>query len=289
MKLGIHLSTFTPGWGDDVLPFIDTAAQIGYDAVEIPLMYPDAFDAAGARQRLREHHLACTCGTGLNPAEDISSLDADIRRKGMERLLRCTQLCEELGSDCLGGVLYAPWGLRTPRTQFAANRAWAVECLRSVADQAAHRGVTLSLEVLNRYESSFVNTIAEGRQLLAEIGCRNVRLHFDTFHAHIEEKNLAQAIRAGGADIFHVHLCDNNRGAPGSGAIDFDAVLDALREIGYTRYLMVENFVVPDCEAGSEVCVWRREFASPQEDAVQAYRYISGLMRRKGIRECETV
>ena len=283
MKLGVHLSTFTPRWEEDVLPWIPEAARIGYRAVELPLMFPERFDRAGAKALLKRHGLACTCGTGMNPEEDLSSPDPGARDRGLRRLQSCLDICCDLESDCLGGVLYAPWGQRFPREKARDRRAWALEGLRKTADYARGRGVTLSLELLNRYESYFVNTVEEGKALLAEVGRENVKLHFDTFHAHVEEQSLPGAIRLGGGDIWHVHLCDNNRAAPGSGAIDFGGVLDALAQIGYRRFLMVENFVVPDCPAGDEVCIWRRVFPSPLEDARAAFRHMAALMEERGL------
>lgn len=280
MKLGIHLSTFTSAWNDDVLPFIETAAAIGFKCVEIPLMAPYGFDVKATAQQLRHFGLSCTCGTGLTSFEDVSSADKEIRQAGIRRLKRCVEIASEMQSDCLGGVLYAPWGGRTARAMAIDRYCASVESLREVADYAVTMGVTLSLELLNRYESSFVNNIEEGLSLITEIERSNVKLHFDTFHAHIEERNIADAIKRGGQNIWHVHLCDNNRGAPGSGSIDFVAVLSALHSIGYSRNLMIENFVIPDSPAGDETCIWTRRWESPEQDAREAFQYINTLLEK---------
>lgn len=280
MKLGIHLSTFTPAWEDDVLPFVKTAADIGYRAVEFPLMFPDQFDYKMAGKLLRQYGLSCTCGTGMNMAEDVSSTDREIRNAGINRLKRCVEIASYLESDCLGGVLYAPWGQRMPRTAAADRYQASMESLCEVAEFAAGQGVTLSLELLNRYESFFINNIEEGLAFIKKTGKDNIKLYFDTFHAHIEECSMTKAIELGGSGIWHVHLCDNNRGAPGSGAIDFELVLDALGRIGYDRFLMVENFVIPDSPAGKETCIWTKRWKSPEEDAAEAFEYIDRLMKK---------
>lgn len=285
MKLGIHLSTFTPAWEDDVFPFVELAARIGYRAVEFPLMFPFDFDTGAAAGLLRKHGLGCTCGTGLNPMEDLSSTQEPVRQAGIRRLKRCVEIAEALGSDCLGGVLYAPWGQRLSRQAAAQRYHASAESLQEVADFAAPRGVTLSLELLNRYESFFMNTMQEGLDFLTLLNRDNVKLHFDTFHAHIEERSLPQAIRLGGDKIWHVHLCDNNRGAPGSGSINFADVLAALRQIGYDRNLMVENFVIPDCPAGEETCIWSRRWESPEQDAREAFIYMQKLLE-EGEKQC---
>ncbi|MFD3157863.1 sugar phosphate isomerase/epimerase family protein [Haloimpatiens sp. FM7330] len=257
MKLGIHLSTFTTSWEEDVLRYVKIASDIGYEGVEIPLVDPFEFQVKKAKKLLKENNLMCTCGTGLNPAIDISSVDKEVRIKGLEHLKKCIDICNELESDCLGGVLYAPWGMKKSRIEAVESIKYSIENLQKAAVYAKDKGVTLALEILNRYESYFLNTVKEGNKIIDEIGCENVKLHFDTFHSHIEENNLHEAIIEGGKNIYHVHFCENTRGVPGTGQIDWKSVISALRKIEYTRWITLENFVVPNCEVGKDVCIWR--------------------------------
>lgn len=277
MKIGIHLSSYTRDWSDDGLGFVRHAAETGYQAVELPLMFPDCYDVGKAKRLLREYHMDCTCGTGVNAAEDPSSADREIRGRGIERLKKCIQIASELNADCLGGVLYAPWGVRKPRAEASENYKWSEESICIAADYAKTCGITLSLEILNRYESYFMNTIEEGLQFLEKVDGNNVKLHFDTFHAYIEECDIRKAILKGGKQIFHIHLCDNNRGAPGTGRVPFQEIKEALLEIGYRRYLMVENFILPNTEAGNESCIWRENGRDVYQNAEAAYAYVEKL------------
>jgi len=274
-KIGIHLSSYTPSWDDNVIPFIGISADIGYEAVEFPLMSPDTFDYQSAAAELKRYGLSCTCGTSVNPLEDPSSTDEEVREAGIARLKKCVDICSYLEADCLGGVLYAPWGQHLHRADTHENKKHAISSIQRVSEYAKEKGIMLSLEILNRYESYFMNTMEEGIAFIHQVNRENVKLHFDTFHAHIEEKSIRTAIMQGKGYIGHVHLCDNNRAAPGSGAIDFMAVKDSLERIGYDRYLMVENFVIPDSDAGKEVCIWRRSAVSSLENARQAFEYVS--------------
>ena len=52
---------------------------------------------------------------------------------------------------------------------------------------------------------------------MKEIGLKNVGIHLDTFHVNIEEKSFDKAIKYGGQALVHVHVCENDRGAPGTG------------------------------------------------------------------------
>lgn len=284
MFLGVHLSTYTANWDEPVVPLIYQADKTGFDMVEIPLMSPDTFDVKETKKALKQTGLFCTCGTGMNPDEDVSAKNQQTRDAGIRRLKKCLDICNALEADALGGVLYAPWGRCIPRETMQEQYKYAIESLKQVAEYAKEKGVCLSLEILNRYESSFINTMEEGLTLIDQIGHPNAKLHFDTFHAYIEERNMSEAIRQAGDAIYHVHLCDNNRAAPGSGAIDFLEVLDELNSIGYQRNLVIENFVIPNSQAGNEVCVWRRCFETPEENVKYGYRYISDLMEERGLR-----
>jgi len=79
-----------------------------------------------------------------------------------------------------------------------------------------------------------------------------VKLLADLYHMNIEEANLADAIRAAGSHVGHVHFADSNRRAAGMGHIDFAPVVAALREVGYTGYLSAEVLPVPDSMAAAK-------------------------------------
>jgi 5-keto-L-gluconate epimerase len=118
--------------------------------------------------------------------------------------------------------------------------------MRDCARRAAGLGVTLLLEPINRYETNFVNTAAEGIALLEEIGEPSMKLLLDTFHMNIEERTLAGALRAAGDRLGYVHIADSNRRAPGQGHIDFPAVMSALDAIAYRGMLVAEILPLPD-------------------------------------------
>lgn len=257
MKFGIHLSTFTKEWSEDVLQYVPAVKEYGYDGVELPLMSPDEFDLERVKKLLNQYKLQCTCGTGMNPTRDISCENKEIRQNGIEHLKKCIDICNELESDCLGGVLYAPWGQFKMRSEAIDDIKRSLEALSDMGEYASKRGVVLAIEMLNRYESYFVNTVNEGKEYLKQINNNNVKLHFDTFHSNIEEKSMYGAIVEGGKDIYHIHFCENNRGVPGSGNIDWNEVKRGILDIGYDRWITLENFVMPECGVGRDVNIWR--------------------------------
>src|SRR6202012_1739321 len=105
--------------------------------------------------------------------------------------------------------------------------------LQRVSAYAAEADVVLAEEVVNRFELYHLNVLDQAIRFVDEVGHPNCRIPLDTFHAHIEEKDPAAAIRRAGPRIAHVHISENDRGVPGTGSVAWDETFDALRDIGY--------------------------------------------------------
>lgn len=264
MRIGAHLSLWQSRWEEDVAAHVDRAAAIGLDGVEISLYTLRALDAAVLRRRVEAAGLGITCSTGLLADTDVTSDDAAVRRAGLERLRRDIELCAEAGSTILCGVLYAAWSKVVFADRAAAWRR-SVEALRQAGETAAKTGVTLGLEALNRYETSLLNTAAQARAMVDEIGLPHLGVHLDTYHMNIEERDMAGAIAAAGPRLVHVHCADGDRAAPGRSHIPWDHVVAALRAAGYDGWLTIEAFgtALPALAAATKV--WRDFFASPEE------------------------
>lgn len=125
-------------------------------------------------------------------------------------------------------------------------REIAIERLLRVVLYAGARGVRITLEPLNRYETDFIYNADEGMQLVRELGCDNFGLMRDLFHMNIEDASIEQGLRLAGERLWHVHIADSNRGYPGSGHIRFEPVLQTLNEMGYDRYISGEMLPLPD-------------------------------------------
>lgn len=279
MKLGIHLSTFTKSWSEDITPYIKRAKEIGYDGVEIPLMEIENINVNKIRGELEKYSMESVCGTGLTLNADISSEDVVIQKAGIAHLKKCIDICHLLGNKQLGGVLYAPWGIKISRAKAKNNMRNSVEALKIAADYADKKGVTLCLELLNRYESYFMNTVEEGMEIIDMIGRDNVGLLFDTFHAHIEEKNIYEALKLGGNKIKYIHFCENTRGIPLTGQVNWKDVCLGLKEIKYDGWITLENFVNCDCEVGIGTSIWRQVEKDSDYAALYGYKNILNILR----------
>lgn len=227
---------------------LKAAAQMGFQGVELNILDPGAEDGPALRALLRGYGLEmCTIATGQAYGRhglSLSHLDADIRRRALERLRSHAELATLLESPVTVGLIRGI--LSGDAGQQAEGRARALEGLHSFAAYASTLGVTVYLEALNRYECNFVNTVAEGLQTLQEIGASNLYLLADVFHMNIEEVDMGASLLGAGKRLGYVHFADSNRWAPGNGHTDFAPILRALRQIGYNRYVTVEICPRPD-------------------------------------------
>jgi sugar phosphate isomerase/epimerase len=225
------------------------AAALGYDGVELMSVRPERLDAAAIREQAAALGLeiAAVASGAIALVEQLTLLAADreTSRRAMERLRDLIGLAALLGAPV---VTIGSFRGRLAAAGGAPARGLLVQMLRAAADHAGERGVRLALEPLNRYESDIVNNAAEGLALIEEVGQPCLGLLLDTFHVNIEEPSLdggfRQVMAAG--RLWHVHLGDSNRLAPGQGHLDFAAIVAALRAIGYNGYLSAELLARPD-------------------------------------------
>ena len=117
--------------------------------------------------------------------------------------------------------------------------------MQEMANYAKDKKITLCLEAINRYETYFLNTAEHGVRLLQDIGRDNVKLHFDTYHMNIEEKDFYTPIVKSKEYLGYMHCCKNDRGIPGTGHVNWDELFKGLSEIGYNGWLVIESFSGP--------------------------------------------
>ena len=105
---------------------------------------------------------------------------------------------------------------------------------------AQKAGTYLLLEPLNRYETHLIKTLKDGTDVCERVGNPSIKIMADFFHMSIEEENIPGSIRAAGSHIAHVHLADSTRQLPGFGHTDFKSGFEALKEIGFDKYMALE-------------------------------------------------
>ena len=281
MKFGMNLLL----WTDDptleeFLPLYERLAAMGFDGVELPLMGATPEALADLGKRLDDLGLERTAISVRGDHEDPISLDPAIRKTAASNLAHTIDCAEAAGARLLGGPLYAAIGRFSGAGPTKDEWAHGVETLRGAADVAAERGIELSLEFLNRFEIYLLNCTADTARFVAEIDRPNVGVHYDTFHAHIEEKDPAGAILAAGSAITHLHISESDRSTPGRGQVRWSESFEALAGIGYDGWFTIEAFgrSLPSLAAATKI--WRPMFEDEETLAREGLEF----MRRSASR-----
>ena len=175
--------------------------------------------------------MECNVCTVLTDGLSLISEDATVRRKTVLHLQDIVKAAADAGAGIVAGPIYSPVGYLPGRRRTPDEWEWAVEGHQSLGDVLASNRVTIAIEPLNRFETYFLNTAADAAKLAEQIGDPNIGILFDTFHANIEEKDIAAGYRTVGKYLKHVHTCENDRGIPGSGHVEWKAVFQALRDL----------------------------------------------------------
>lgn len=273
MKFGMNLLLWSGELNEGLLPTLELLKKLGYDGVEIPLFNYD-LDYSRWGQQLDDLGLARTAVTIRNVADNPISEDAAVRAAGVAGNQRAVDCCVALGATHLIGPFHSAIGHFSGSGPTAAEWGWGVDSMRQVAEHAAGGGVMLGVEPLNRFECYFLNSHADGARFVREVNHPHCRLMYDTFHANIEEKSPAQALRDCADVLCHVHISENDRSTPGEGDIRWDLTFDTLREIGYDGWLMIEAFGLALPEISAATKIWRRMFPNEEYLATQGLQFL---------------
>jgi D-psicose/D-tagatose/L-ribulose 3-epimerase len=257
MKYGINAFLWTAGYTTADEHLLPRIKQAGFDGIEIPIFDPARFDAPALRRGFENHGLECTACSVLTQDTNIISDDPPTRARGRDHLAACIRRLAEAGIRLFAGPLYAPLGYLPGRRRTPEEWQRAVECYRALGPLLEETGVTIAIEPLNRFETYFLNTAADATQFCREVDHPQVGILIDTFHANIEEKSVAQAYRVAAPYLKHVHTCENDRGTPGRGHVEWDEVFDALRAIGYDGWLTIESFGANIPAIAAAAAIWR--------------------------------
>jgi D-psicose/D-tagatose/L-ribulose 3-epimerase len=276
MLIGVHGLVFTGVFDQNgLVRAIQGAQSAGYDLLELPLMDPTSFDSALARTILNDSSVAVTASLGLQANTDISSTDPTCVQAGRDVLMRCLDHVAEMGGSALCGVIYsAMQKYNTPATPAGIANSQSV--IAEVAEAAAARNITVSLEVVNRYETNVMNTSRAGLNYLTAVNSPHVSLHLDTYHMNIEESDMWQPVVDAGPQLGYVHIGESHRGYLGTGSVDFGGFFRALDRISYDGPIVFESFssAVVSESLSNTLGIWRNLWEDSDHLAAHAHRFI---------------
>jgi D-psicose/D-tagatose/L-ribulose 3-epimerase len=286
-KLGVHALVWAGGWShDECERAIAQTAEIGFDLIEIPALDPSSIDADFTRKMLDRYRLATTLSLGLDDSTDISSTDRDRQARGEARLREVLSVAGDLGATHVCGILYSALK-KYFEPPSAAGMAASAEVLRRIGEAAAPHGITIGLEVVNRYESNVLNTAAQAVGFARRVALPNVKVHLDTYHMNIEEADLESALIDTGDMLGYFHIGESGRGYLGAGNVDFDRVFRGLAKARYAGPITFESFssAVVNKQLSGILAIWRNLW----EDGADLARHAKGFIEHgmKSAREAQ--
>ena len=279
VRLGVNLMAWSGRVDVALFPRIK---ELGYDGVELPLLAPETLDPDTVKRALADAGLAATASGALPPRASL----LDPARRGravnwIDNSLVCAAAC---GAAVLCGPFCAPVGELPGRPPTPAEFDSCVGGLRDLAKRAEDRGVTLALEVLNRFETYFMNTVDDAVRLLDAVDSPSIGVHLDTFHMNLEEKSVPEALRRADRHLAHVHFSENDRGVVGSGHVDWPGVRAALEDLGYLdsdRWIVAETFAGGVPEIAAATAIWRQLVPDAWTYADQSLRFTRQLLAER--------
>jgi D-psicose/D-tagatose/L-ribulose 3-epimerase len=280
MRIGMNLLLYTTQPDDHVFPLVDRLRGLGFDSIEWPIFGPDPAMQQKIGDYNRRNNLDASAVTVFAPGADPISADPAERAAADALIAERLDICATMGVTMLVGPMLQVLGQFSGKGPTPDERQRCVEMLRKAGDHAQKRGVTLAIEFLNRFEIYLVNTAAEAAKICDEVDHPHVKMMYDSFHANIEEKCQAEAIKACARHLVHVHVSENDRGVPGSGQVRWADYFGALKEIGFDGRYTIEAFAdaLPDIAAAAKV--WRPFFDHPDDVPREGIKFIKKMLAR---------
>ena len=266
MKLGMNMLLWsTDVSGTEFDPVFAMLKDAGFDGVEIPIFDRETDKYAELRTRLDDLGLEALAVSARGGDDNPIAADPAVRAEAVAATKANLDSAAALGASLICGPLAAPLAVFSGTAPTDEEKRRSAAYLEEVAPHAEERGVTIALEYLNRFEMYLTNTAADLAQLVRSVAHPRIRMMYDTFHAHIEERDPPAALRACADVLVHVHLSENDRSTPGTGQVAWAETFDTMHDIGYDGWAVIEAFGDSLPELAGATKIWRRMFESEEQ------------------------
>ncbi|MDR2440807.1 MAG: sugar phosphate isomerase/epimerase [Planctomycetaceae bacterium] len=244
--------TWRTDTGFDFPRVFDYIRQCGYDGVEIaPFTIELDVLHIPAGKRVEIAHQAEQAGleiTGLHwllartEGYYLTSPDPVIRQKTADYFLELIRFCADLNGTYL--VLGSPLQRNLlPGVTKSQALDYAADTLSKTVPMLETCGVRIALEPLAPRETNFMQTAAEGVELIRKIDApQQIALHLDCKAMSSESIPIPELIRQNREHLIYFHANDPNLQGPGFGELPFEPILQSLYDIGYKDWVSVEVF-----------------------------------------------
>jgi len=287
-KYGVHTFIWSEYFTEKDLPLIERAKSLGFEVVDIGILNPKAlesFPIKGVKEKVKEAGIEVVILTPMSKDTNLIDPNPEIRKNGIEFLKKLVDVSIEVGSKILAGEICEAVGYLTGRPRTKDEWGWSVEAMREVCLYAKNiSDIILAVEVVNRFETHFLNTAEDAVKYCKDVGTGNIKVHLDSYHMIREEKSFKEAVEVCGNEFLgYVHVCENNRGIPGTGLVPWEEFFRALKNIGYKGSLTIEAFDPNFTELNKVTATWRYYTDTGEELAIQGLRNLKEIEKHLGL------
>jgi sugar phosphate isomerase/epimerase len=238
----MHLSTHNWMRAEPLETTLRRNKRFHIDSIEIS-GEPTQYGIDQTRRLLHETGIRCWGAVTLQLGErNLAAKDPAQRARSVAYVKAVVAMVAALNGEIVT-VVPATVGKVVPDGRPEEEWEWVVAALKEIYDLAQRLSVRVALEPLNRFETYFLNRADQALALADAVG-PHCGVCLDAFHLNIEEADMFAAIRSTKGRLYDFHVADNNRLAPGMGALDWPRIVRTLKEIGYDGALTNE-FVAP--------------------------------------------
>lgn len=280
MKYGMNTLLFEARFTNEAVAKFPRFRNIGFDGVEIALQEKKDIDTVFVKEKLAENNLQCGSLCALMGSKtDLRGPSPEVMEGGKNYIKDLVDTAVELGAEVVVGPLYSAVGRAEMVEPLQRKKDWDLvkSGLKEVCHYAEDKGIYLALEPLNRFETDFMNITSDAIKMIDEVNSPMLKIHLDTFHMSIEEKSSADAIRNAGDLLYLLHASENDRGAPGTGQVDWKGIAQAVKDTGYNRWVVIESFT-PDVEIIARAAsIWRQTEKDGWALAEKGLNYLKDL------------
>ena len=278
-KFGVSSFIWSEDFNEKDLYLIEKAKSLGFEVIDLLVSHPESFPTKQVEKICKDVGIEPTTITVLNKDTNIIDPNEKVRRTGIDFLKKLVDINTAIGSGILGGVNYAAWGYLSGKPRTDGEWKWSVEAMREVAEYAKDNSdIIIAVEPVNRFETFFLNIAEDAVRYCKEVGFDNMKVHLDAFHMIREELNFTKAVQECGKQYLgYVHVCESNRGIPGTGLVPWKEFFTALKNIGYEGPLVIESFD-PRFEELNRLCaIWRKFAETGEVLAVEGLRNLKNI------------
>jgi D-psicose/D-tagatose/L-ribulose 3-epimerase len=276
-NIGVHSLVWVTDWSDASCELaMRKTAETGFDAIEVFFLDPFTFNPKVTEAASRKNGLEVVTGMTGTLDADMSNPDPVIAKRGEDLVMKCISLTRDTGAKMLGSLTYSALN-RYMHAPSEDARKRIAESYHRLGEAAGRAGIKLGLEPVNRYESNFVNTLAQAADVILRADSKHLFIQPDTYHINIEEYDIPAQIEKYGDLLGHVHIGENNRGHLGTGHFDFKSLFAALKRVQHQHPLIIESFAphVLNSEFSAALALWQ----SPWSNVDVSARYNLDFVR----------